>query len=123
METPPFGLGPNMRPAPEAGPAPAPEPAIAGFTPPYIGQTVHFFPHRGHHTEWYFGPYTAFVIWMHPNDPRICHIFFIGPKGEWGSYADIPHRSLQPGLYPIENWLVPAMPAASHWAYPGEGNP
>lgn len=110
-----------IKSAPEAGPEPKPEPLTTpGFKPPHIGQMVHFFPHRGHHTEWYFGPYTAFVIHMHPNDARICHLYWIGPKGEVGSYSDIPHRSLQPGLYPVESWLGHAMPGASHWAYVGE---
>jgi hypothetical protein len=113
-----------IKPPPPAGPEPKPEPpAHPGFKPPIIGQMVHFFPHRGHHTEWYFGPYTAFVIHMHPNDPRICHLFWIGPKGETGSYADIPHRSMQPGCYPTAGWQGHAMPPASHWAYPGEKDP
>lgn len=98
-------------------------PPLAHFRPPRIGEPIHFFPHRGHHTEWYFGPYAAIVIAMHPNDPRICHVYWWGPKGETGSYADIPHRSMQPGLYPISNWLGHQLPPASHWAYPEESLP
>ena len=87
---------------------------------PHVGQTVWFFPHIGHHPEEYFGPHAALIIKIHPGDPRICHLHYFGPKGESGSYADIPHRSLQPGCYPTSVWLGRSMPPATHWCHVGE---
>jgi hypothetical protein len=114
----------EIKPPPTPGPAPAPPPAeLLNFPKPmypHIGQAVWFFPHIGHHPEEYFGPHAAIVIRIHPGDPRICHLHYFGPKGESGSYADIPHRSLQPGCYPTSAWLGHAMPPATHWCHVGE---
>jgi hypothetical protein len=113
----------EIKPPPPAGPAPSSPRPSATFRAPIIGQTIHFFPHRGHHPEEHFGPHAAIVIRVHPGDPRIVHLYFFGPKGEVGSYADIPHRSLQPGCYPTGAWLGHAMPPATHWVYPNEPDP
>lgn len=114
----------NIQPPPPAGPDPAPpaKPAAfpGGHKPPYVGQIVHFFPHKGHHPEEYFGPHAAIVIKLHPADPKIAHLHYFGPKGESGSYADIPHRSLRPECEPIAGWLGHAMPPSTHWAFTDE---
>jgi hypothetical protein len=122
-----FAVDPRLgviQPPPDPAPPPAPAGVeIAGFVAgrrPYIGQVVHFFPHRGHHMEWYFGPYAALVIGQHPGDPRICALFWIGPKGEWGSYADIPHRSMRPECLPLNAWLGHSLPPSTHWSFVGE---
>jgi hypothetical protein len=109
----------TIKPPPPEGPAPKPPlpEGAADFRPPAIGQIVHFFPHRGHHPEWHFGPHAAIIIKLHPNDPRIAHLYFFGPKGEVGSYESIPHRSLRPECYPVESWLGHAMPPSTHWAF------
>lgn len=93
---------------------------MPGFKPPAIGQPIWFFPHRGHHPDEYFAPHAAIVIHIHSVDPRIVHLYFFGPKGEVGSYADIPHRALRPDCYPVANWLGHAMPTSTHWSHVGE---
>jgi hypothetical protein len=47
-------------------------------------------------------------------------LYFFGPKGEVGSYADIPHRSLRPECEPLNAWLGHAMPPSTHWAHVDE---
>lgn len=117
----------QIHPPPPPGPEPPKTPPDLSGLPhgrlPRIGDLVHFFPHRGHHPEWHFGPHAAIIIRLHPNDPRIANIYFVGPKGETGSYADIPHRSMRPECLPLSAWLGHAMPPSSHWAYPEESSP
>ena len=114
-------IGTNLQLAPEPGPDPAlARPHIAGFTAPVVGQPIHFWPHRGHHPEWYFEPHAAIVIKVHPTDPRIVNLYYFGPKGEVGSYGDIPHISLRPECEPTSAWRGRAMPPSTHWTFVDE---
>ena len=123
MDDPRIGTVLTQPSSPRVVTPPNPLYAIPGYPTPVIGMSVHFFPHRGHHAEDHFGPHAAIIIRTHSVDPRICHLYYFGPNGETGSYGDIPHRSIHPGLYPVENWLGHRMPDTTHWAYIGEGNP
>jgi hypothetical protein len=108
----------QMRPPPPEGPAPARHPNVPpGARVPKVGEMVHFFPHRGHHPESYFAPHAGLVIKTSPGDPRIVNIYYFGPDGATGSYENIPHRSLTPGVEPVKNWLGHSMPPATHWEF------
>ena len=114
-------IGSPLQPPPAEGPDPAiARPVIAGFTSPIVGQPIHFWPHRSHHSEWYFEPHAAIVIRVHPTDPRIVNLYYFGPKGEVGSYGDIPHISLRPDCEPVSIWRGRGMPPSTHWTFVDE---
>lgn len=114
MEDPRIGMIKRNEPEKEEQPAPA----TGVFRMPHIGQIVHFFPNKGfsdiarHHS-----PVAAVIIELHPNDPRIASLYYWAQNGAVGSYLHIPHRSLTPGVLPVEGWLGRSLAPESHWEF------
>lgn len=104
----------NQQPEPQAPPSPNPN-----FRKPHIGQIVHFFPaeHIVADVDRHYGPMAAMIIELHVNDPRIASLYIFAQNGQVTSYNQMPHRSLVPGVLPVESWIGRALPMQSHWEF------